>query len=323
VEGDARFHARLLAEAADDQARANLLCLTSIGVYAEDTEQLLETALGPAADQRLRVSTVSFLLRCQPKHTERLVAGLLDEGDRTLVRATTAALARTGNAQAHGLLLERSLRPGHDWLLDLCLRLLSQVPTPACRGWLRTVRTSRCGPDDGERLRLALLCSSALRDVSVLPSLDALLRQPGPEGLVDRVTAYRALARLEHPRAEGMLLRVLSEEDDPIATVQGIEALGTLRTPRAEEALLSYLDPATWPPSWPARTPDPGQGEQRPSDQRVLAAAVALARTGTGRAIGPLEELSRRPSESAGLRRVAYEAVRTIRYYTEAEADEA
>ncbi|MDT0436293.1 MULTISPECIES: serine protease [Streptomyces] len=319
VEGDRGFHARLLHDATDDHARANLLSLTSLGVYAEDTGSVLETALDGGAQERLRVAALAFLLRCRPALTRPLVTGLLDEGDPTLVRAAFSALGRTGNTQAHALLLKRSLRRDHDWLIDLCLRLFCQVPAPVCRGWLRTVRTSHCGPDDGERLRLALLCSSALRDPSVLPSLAALLRTPGPAGLVDRVTAYRGLARLEHPRAEGLLLRALSEEDDPTATVQGIEALGALRTPGAEEALLSYLDPATWPPNWPARSPDPGQGEQRPSDQRVLAAAVALARTGTPRAIGPLEGLSGRRTENAGLRRVAYEAVRTIRYSAQEE----
>lgn len=319
VEGDGRFHSRLFAEAADDRARANLLGLTSLGVYAENTEQVLSTALDAQADQRLRVAAVSFVLRSRPKHTERLVAALLDEGDRTLLRAATAALARTGNTQAHTLLREHALRPGQDWLIDQCLRLFVQAPALSCRAWLRTVRTTRCGPADGERLRLALLCSSALRDPSVLPALDDLLRRSGPAGLADRVTAYRALARLENPRAEGMLLRALYEEDDAIATVQGIEALGTLRTPTAENALLTCLDPAHWPPAWPARTPDPGQGDQRPSDQRVLAAVVALARSGTPRAIGPLQDLSHRPSETAGVRHMAYEAVRTIRYYASDE----
>ncbi|MFB7512800.1 NACHT domain-containing protein [Streptomyces sp. NPDC056144] len=315
VEGDGRFHSRLYAEAADDRARANLLGLTSLNVYAENTEQVLSTALDAQAAQRLRVAAVSFVLRGRPKHTERLVAGLLDEGDRTLVRAATAALARTGNTQAHALLREHALRPGQDWLIDLCLRLFLQVSAPSCRAWLRTVRTTRCAPADSERLRLALLCSSALRDPSVFPALDDLLRHSGPAGLADRVTAYRALARLENPRSENMLLRALYDEDDAMATVHGIEALGTLRTPVAENALLTCLDPAHWPPAWPARAPDPGQGDQRPSDQRVLAAVVALARSGTTRAIAPLQELSSRPSEPAGVRRMAYEAVRTIRYY--------
>ncbi|MDH6624116.1 HEAT repeat protein [Streptomyces sp. LBL] len=319
VEGDGRFHARLLSEAPDDHSRANMLCLTSLGVYAEHTEHVLATALDPAADLRLRAAAVSFLLRCRPKHTAELVTGLLDEGDRTLVAAATAALARSGSTQAHGILLERSLRPGQDWLLSLCLRLFSQVPIPACRSWLRTVLAERCGPDDSERLRRVIFCSATLRDLSVLPALGGLLSHSGPDGLADRVMAYRALARLEHPRGEALLLRALAVEDDSMAAVQGIDALGTLRTPNAESTLMSYLDPATWPRRWPARAPHPGQGEQRPSDQRVLAAVVALARTGTVRAVGALEQLGGRPSESAGLRRVAYEAVRTIRYYSETE----
>ncbi|MEU6934359.1 hypothetical protein AB0A05_35075 [Streptomyces sp. NPDC046374] len=70
-----------------------------------------------------------------------------------LVRALNTTLEH-GNG--HGpsrdfedaLLGEHALRPGQGWLIDQCLRLFAQAPAPGCRGWLRTVRTARCGPED-------------------------------------------------------------------------------------------------------------------------------------------------------------------------------
>uniref|UniRef100_UPI0040579503 NACHT domain-containing protein n=1 Tax=Agathobacter sp. TaxID=2021311 RepID=UPI0040579503 len=133
-------------------------------------------------------------------------------------------------------------------------------------------------------------------------------------GLREKVLLIKVLAVSNSKNRGEQLIKFLDLETDINIASLIIENMGTIREKDVQETLLRYLDASQWPKSWPQPYPEPKEGEQRPTDRRMVMVILALNQLGSHEAIPVLQKIYEDASQADDVRRTAHIVYKNLKW---------
>ncbi len=300
----------MLRDCRDDVGRTHFLGAIQLLMRLSDRTFLNEWVLDRSLALALRCSALDTLVRLVPEAANHILPQV-EEGPECehLWRCCLGALTASGSAAGHEL-IAATIDPAVPGALHAAsLRLFTAVPSKLAEPWIQAViNTSRPPSPSWGRAAVAL---SAVRSPTAMGVLRSCFESPC--GVRERLVGYRGLGLLGTSQASELIVETMFKESEVGAITQAIRSLSKFQgDSRVEDALLTCLRPTTWPRNWPRPLPPLRRGEQRPGDQRRLAAVIALNRAGSLRSVPFLRSAADDGGESNDIRQAAHLAVRTI-----------
>lgn len=130
----------------------------------------------------------------------------------------------------------------------------------------------------------------------------------------ERVLLIKALSMGNLDNKIDLLMELLASEVDVNIISLIIEHMGYIQDDKIEEILLLYLNVKNWPSSWPNPFSELQQGEQRPSDRRLVMIILSLNKLGSQNAIPLLEKIYNDTTQADDVRQTAYIAYKNLKW---------
>lgn len=111
-----------------------------------------------------------------------------------------------------------------------------------------------------------------------------------------------------------LLIELIKSESDIGIISLIVEKMGYIKEKEIEEVLLQYLDVKNWPSSWPKPILKLKEGEQKPTDRRMIMIILSLNKLGSHKAIPILEGIYNDVKQADDVRQTAYMAYRNLKW---------
>ncbi len=130
----------------------------------------------------------------------------------------------------------------------------------------------------------------------------------------EKVLIAKALSISSSKNKVGILLDYLKLETDRDIISLIIEKLGYVNEREVEQLLLQYLNVNSWPQAWPSPLSELEEGEQRPTDRRLIMIILSLNKLGSSRAIPLLKEIYNDITQTDDVRKTAYIVYKNLKW---------
>jgi len=260
-----------------------LVDATVESIHGQVLDSLRSISTSDKYELNERCAAAYNLVRAVPRLCNEVL--VLVEGSVDLQLAVLASLAESKSVVSldFELLDTSDLR-----VMDATIRTLGSAPSPTGRQWLESLYGSdRRLPDE---VHLELVVALARNgSTTVLKEAAYTLKHGNAES--GQASMIRALSVLGTAEAEEAIVDLTHRCTDIGIISECVSALGHLGSGHSERVLVSLLNVANWPKSWPARLPPLAQGEQRPSDNRLELIIGAVGRRRVLNALPALDSI--------------------------------